>query len=72
MLRQVWLVEPGIRGAIVEEQAEMTCWLDLPSALRVGTEITLKEVPNRRWKIAHIYEQKVERGDIKRGWNNNI
>lgn len=56
-----------------ESWSEMICWLKPESGLKVGSTLTLKEMPDRVWTVKHVYDGTfcLPR-DIKRGWNNNI
>jgi len=53
--------------------AKMNVYLDAHPELQVGKYVELVDdyVPNRRWKVVHVFEE-VRRTSIKHGWNNNI
>ena len=65
MLKQYQLEDEESRSILI-------VWLERDSRVKVGTELTLKETPDRRWRVLNIYDTQLERSDIKRGWNNNI
>lgn len=65
MLKQYELLDEESRSVLV-------VWLEQDPRVKLRKLITLKEVPDRKWRVMKIFDQTVERSDIKRGWNNNI
>ena len=54
--------------ALVSGDSQLVCWLLTDDRLKLGTEITLKEIPDVRWKIAHRYNIELSEPPLKR-WN---
>lgn len=65
MLKQYQLVEEDSNSVLL-------VWLEYDNRVKEGSLISLKEVPERKWRVVNIYDTRLERNDIKRGWNNNI
>ena len=65
MLRQHQLIDE-------ESHSVLLVWLDHDPRVKEGSLISLKEVPDRKWRVVNIYPTSLQRTDIKRGWNNNI
>jgi hypothetical protein len=55
-----------------ESQSVMVCWLEIDPRVKVGTVLTLKEIPDRTWVVSDVFTAVKDRTDIKRGWHNNI
>jgi hypothetical protein len=70
MLKQYLLQTPTI-GCCSDFAAQTLCWLEEMPTLKRGTRVTLKE-DGRIWTILHVYDTRLDRSDIKRGWHNNI
>jgi len=34
----------------------LTCWLKVDPRLKTGVEVSLKQIPNVRWKIIKVYD----------------
>lgn len=48
----------------------MVTWLPIDKRVKVGTVISLDK-HTEHWKVL-MQSERIDSGDIKRGWNNNI
>jgi hypothetical protein len=41
--------------AIGKDVATLVCWVDKKPGLKMNAILTLKDIPNKKWKVQHIY-----------------
>lgn len=49
------------------DNSVLLCWLDT-TGIKKGYEILLKDIPNRWWKVRHIYSTPLDDTDLHKSW----
>lgn len=54
-----------------ETRSLLTCWIETDPRIRQGTQLTLKELPDRTWIVVSVYKAKRESEAVRfqRGWH---
>ena len=52
-----------------ENSSKLVVWLDVDPRVKLGTRLTLKEIPNIYWVVTTLYNTKVDERYFHRKWN---
>lgn len=65
------MTETFQQAELIEEAtgARLMCWLPMPDRrIKPGTELTLKGMRGRIWRVIHVYHGCVDRTMLKTDW----
>jgi hypothetical protein len=50
------------------DNSRLVCWLPNDKRLKVGSRITLKEIPKRDWIVNRVYRTVKDYAELNRRW----